>query len=310
MQLTFTEYEAFAQAIRDASVELRMTAFDTPRWVLQHAAVGSLHLQYGWEGGGSIAEGATGREVWTFYNQSHPGRANGQDATASEVLAAAPGSEFCLSCLPKHDWVTVAIPTSELFPSPRELEGASRTGSQVLRPPAHVTRRFSSLIRRFLSAAESEPQLLESPVAMDAFRDELLVSTRELFARHRPGAGSGHLRWQRHVRSSVALAMSHLGRDLSVSDLARQSGIPERTLRTAFLNWYGVPPLDYLRVLRLNDARQRLLASTPDETTVTRVAFGLGFWDLGRFAGAYRRLYGERPSETLRRPARDWQPER
>jgi AraC family ethanolamine operon transcriptional activator len=47
-----------------------------------------------------------------------------------------------------------------------------------------------------------------------------------------------------------------------------------------------------------------LHASDPEETTVTQVAFGLGFWDLGRFAGAYRRLFGERPSETLRQRAR------
>ena len=36
-------------------------------------------------------------------------------------------------------------------------------------------------------------------------------------------------------------------------------------------------------------------------TTVTRAALASGFSQLGRFAVEYRRVFGERPSETLRR---------
>lgn len=63
--------------------------------------------------------------------------------------------------------------------------------------------------------------------------------------------------------------------------------------------------LQYLRIQRLYEARRLLRASCQNRTTVTQIAFGLGFWDLGRFAGRYHTLFGEHPSETLRKDVTD-----
>ena len=59
----------------------------------------------------------------------------------------------------------------------------------------------------------------------------------------------------------------------------------------------------YLRRARLVRVRQALLAARGDET-VTHVALAWGFTHLGRFALEYRSLFGESPSETLRRARR------
>ena len=59
-------------------------------------------------------------------------------------------------------------------------------------------------------------------------------------------------------------------------------------------------PAKYLKRYRLTQARLRLRAADPVETTVTDVAVSWGFWELGRFAVDYRRLFGECPSQTLR----------
>lgn len=58
-------------------------------------------------------------------------------------------------------------------------------------------------------------------------------------------------------------------------------------------------PVAYLRICRLNRVRTTLAASDPQETTITNVAMRFGFLHLGRFAGDYKRMFGETPSETL-----------
>jgi hypothetical protein len=144
-RLTFTEFDAFAEVVRDASMTMRLCSREVAKWTLQYATIGSLGVQQGFEGGGSIAEGATGSDEWTIYHQSRPVHANGQVMNEDEVLAVPPGSEFCLACKPSHEWISVHIPTSLLFPSVPELEFASCARAQLLKPPPHVTRRINGI---------------------------------------------------------------------------------------------------------------------------------------------------------------------
>jgi AraC family ethanolamine operon transcriptional activator len=301
-RLIFTEYDAYAEAVHDVSMTMRMYSRQVSSWTVQYANVGSLGIQQGFEGGGSIAEGVTSSDGWTLYCQSHPGNANGQVMIGDEVLAVPPGGEFCLACKPSHEWISVHIPTTLLFPSTSELVFASCARAQLLKPPPHVTRRFTSLVRRVLAMTESQPQLLDCPGTVDSCRHEVVSAAQALLASCHHSASRHFDRWHRLTTATSELAMSRLDESPSVLELARQTGVPERTLRAAFHSSYGLSPQEYLRIQRLNQARRLLRMSCQDQTTVTQIAFDLGFWDLGRFASAYGSLYGEVPSKTLRRP--------
>lgn len=283
---------------------MRLSALEIPKWTLQTVDVGSLRLQKGFEGGGSIAEGATFSEGWTFYHQMLPVHTNGQIATKDEVFVAPPEGEFCIACQPIHEWTTVFIPTSMLFSTPQELDYASSAKPMLLKPPPRITRRFISLVHRFLVASKEHPELLQSPVAVGSFQAELLSSVKFLFARSPLVENRHFVRWYRQAKLATEIAMCRPDLSLSISDLAHQGGVAERTLRTAFQKCFGVSPIEYLRVRRLNHARQLLESAGAGETTVTQIAFQLGFWDLGRFAKAYYQLFGKLPSETLRRSSR------
>jgi AraC-like DNA-binding protein len=59
-------------------------------------------------------------------------------------------------------------------------------------------------------------------------------------------------------------------------------------------------PHRYLWLRRMHQARRALTVAGAETKTVTEIATEHGFWELGRFAVAYRELFGETPSATLR----------
>ena len=61
-----------------------------------------------------------------------------------------------------------------------------------------------------------------------------------------------------------------------------------------------MPPLQFLKIRRLEAARRELRSARPDETNVTEVATTYGFYHLGRFSRWYQERFGELPSDTLR----------
>jgi AraC-like DNA-binding protein len=110
------------------------------------------------------------------------------------------------------------------------------------------------------------------------------------------------------VRQAEEMMRSRSGEALSMLEIARACGVGLRSLQLAFKDVHGgQSPRDVLGRIRLDKAR-RLLLSDHEDLQVTTVAMDCGFFHLGRFAQAYARAYGERPSETLARRRGDRPP--
>ena len=101
-----------------------------------------------------------------------------------------------------------------------------------------------------------------------------------------------------HVEDYIC---ANLDAAITRDELADQTGVSIRSLSRAFEKKYGLGPMAFLRQRRLDACYARLLGSDRDATTVTEVAMSYGFWHVGKFAIAYKKAFGESPSESLLR---------
>lgn len=95
----------------------------------------------------------------------------------------------------------------------------------------------------------------------------------------------------------------HLSDPVTIEDLARVAGVSARAVQATFRRRRQCTPMAFVMRRRLEGVR-RALGVAPPSATLTAIAMDHGLFHMGRFAAAYHRLFGERPSETRAREAR------
>lgn len=113
--------------------------------------------------------------------------------------------------------------------------------------------------------------------------------------------GSSAAQGRRAIRAAREYIETRLAEPITIVDIATAAQVSVRSLQTGFQDELGCTPTAYVRDRRLERVRASLLDALPGEgVRVTDVATRWGFGHLGRFASAYRKRFGESPSETLR----------
>lgn len=103
-----------------------------------------------------------------------------------------------------------------------------------------------------------------------------------------------------YVQRAEDYILAHYAQPLTIDALARHAAISARSLHKGFQQYKGVSPMGFLRLVRLQKVREALLRARDDGRAiqVTAVALDAGFTHLGHFTQAYRRQFGETPTQT------------
>lgn len=164
---------------------------------------------------------------------------------------------------------------------------------------------FLSLIGALYEAADTMPTLLHHAQTGSAAEDLIITSLLTSF----PHSHTGFLGRPVAIGNSRSLkaAMEYFEANsheaLTVEQVAGALGTSIRSLQRTFRELKGLSPMQYLREIRLEKARCRLIDPNNNDS-VTEIALGCGFTHLGAFSAAYKSRYGESPSEMRQKAVR------
>jgi AraC-like DNA-binding protein len=202
----------------------------------------------------------------------------------------------------------MSLTTDDFDAACKAVAGREFSGS----PLKHLVRPDTALMSRLLTVhemvgqiAKTTPDLLVLPEVARSLEQELIhLMIRCLIESASSGMTTGGRRHNAIVARLEEFLEAHPDTPLYLTEICAAIGVAERTLRIACEKHLGMGPIRYLSLRRMHLVRRALLRADPSKT-VTRVATDHGFWELGRFAVAYRALFGESPSATLHRPSDD-----
>lgn len=104
----------------------------------------------------------------------------------------------------------------------------------------------------------------------------------------------------KHVKQVEEYIQCHLQDNITIDELVELTGVSSRSIYNGFKSFRGTTPMKYILQVRLEKVHEELLNPFQSKN-ITQIATKWNFSQLGRFSACYKKVYGESPTETLRK---------
>jgi AraC-like DNA-binding protein len=202
---------------------------------------------------------------------------------------------------------SMSLAPADLATASHALIGYELSAPEVTRHvhvPACLMTRLRSLHQAACHLAATAPDILAHPQVAKALEEQLVYTMIRCLTQIVTVERKARLYTRMPVMQRFERAIEEAeDQPLYMTELCSKIGVQERTLRNHCLEYLSMSPHRYLWLRRMALARRTLGLANSKEKTVTMIANDHGFWELGRFSVAYRKLFGESPSTTLRNSA-------
>ena len=153
-----------------------------------------------------------------------------------------------------------------------------------------------------MTSLDSNPELLTNPVVVSNLEELLLGVFLSLPSNYSPQLENPgeYSTAPGLVTRAESFIQENAHLPLTMPDLLAHAGCSRSALFKNFRKFRGYTPWEFLTSQRLSLVRSRLL-NAGEGDSVTAIAGEMGFAHMGRFSLSYRKRYGEKPSDTLKR---------
>ncbi|HME25274.1 MAG TPA: helix-turn-helix domain-containing protein [Acetobacteraceae bacterium] len=225
-----------------------------------------------------------------------------------EFMTFGPGHRTHLRTQGPSGWGSIWLPAPDLAACFHELTEATLTipsAAHLWRPRPARGRRLLQLHAAAIRAADVRPETIVNAEAAHGMEQQLFEAVVECLS----AAPSDAISQATHSHQGLMVQFEELlqaqpDRRPRAQELGAAMGVSDRLLRMCCSQDLGMSPAKYVQLRALHKVHRILRDADPVETRVSQVARCQGFRDLGRFAAAYRSLFGELPSITLGRSLR------
>jgi AraC-like DNA-binding protein len=237
-----------------------------------------------------ILEASLAKPFLSFVLQIDPAVVQRVSADMHEGAAAAFRRHQAAAAFRRHQAATaLSGPRWSLTaPSPRTApEQAPRR-----EPPARVSPLDANMcgaVLRFLRAAQTGP---DRRVLAPMYLQEIVYRMLGAGQRQRLLEAAASESEANPVTQVIAYVRSHLAEPLSVADLAEQACLSPSAFAHLFRDVSGMSPYQFIKSVRLDRARELLVAS---ELNVSEVARSVGYSSLSHFINEFKRHFGVTP---------------
>jgi len=283
----------------------------TMRSTLTEATSGHVHLFRKWMSERVVQQGhlPAGQICFALLNGRATGvsRMQGHELREDMLFQLRSGEEFTIQRANGMELLALTCQAEDFLRLLDERPWPQQAGALLSRQAVRVSAGALQRMRRQLLGTLGQP--LPRDLAFRAFGGEpavltgLFESLRALFE---------HASGVREALSSASAGfiVAECHRIVAASDdtppdieaLCQRLRASRRSLQNSFRQVADTTPVHYLRGLRLNLVRTRLMSTRAAQLSVSQAAADQGFVHLSHFSERYKALFGELPSQTLQAP--------
>ncbi len=311
----FTDPDAYHAAIHNAHAEGIITGHGNFYAEWTNIRLDRLSIQRSKESLARVSYSTIDPSVAGFVFPTSAGPpifVNGLETSQGEIVVYRPGSTGYDRSSAACEWGAIALTHDDLAaagycdhrPRPEATFGHApyQTAEASVVAAVEPASRASGL-------AKTSPEFLVTPEVARAIEHALFEAMLACLSGSRDADQRGMDRRREIVMQRLEeLLQANSDRSLYAAELCAAAGVSYPTLRAFCWEYLGMSPKRYVLLRRMHLAQRALRRADPHSTTVTEIATNQGFWELGRFSGVYRMLFGETPVTTLRRPPEDPRP--